>query len=256
MVFSGTCVHCAFACVRLCLLLQSSTSCFPPTAGLQVLAAMCTLLSMVLPRLPNAVLHSKFGQSSRVLAAVVESKQEDAGVLRPALACLSQVLAAAGEADWPAALPPFNLTLRCASSDAAVFSKKQFLVHRSNLFSSLNLCVTACSCCLDQRPKVRKRAQTGLVDVLAGLQHCPPGLHAASEAVLRVCQHVLPAPEAAARAAAAAPHKKQQQAEQAITQAVADALHLLGALKHTIFLLSGEPRGLAATACLPFFSVG
>ena len=42
-----------------------------------------------------------------------------------------------------------------------------------------------------------------------------------------MAQGVLPGPEAAAKAAAAAPNKKRQQAEAAITQAVADALHLI-----------------------------
>lgn len=83
-----------------------------------------------------------------------------------------------------------------------------------------------------------------MADVLAGLQATPAALALASDAVLKLCQKVLPGPEAAAHAAAAAPSKKRQQAEGAIAAAVADALHLLGALKQWVALLSGE-------CCLP-----
>jgi ribosomal RNA-processing protein 12 len=57
--------------------------------------------------------------------------------------------------------------------------------------------------------------------------------------VLKLCQRVLPGPEAAAHAAAAAPGKKRQQAEEAIAAAVADTLHLLNALKLWLPLISG-----------------
>ena len=58
-------------------------------------------------------------------------------------------------------------------------------------------------------------------------------------AVPAVAQGVLPGPEAAANAAAAAPNKKRQQAEAAITQAVADALHLISLIRQVVVLLSG-----------------
>lgn len=54
-----------------------------------------------------------------------------------------------------------------------------------------------------------------------------------------MAQGVLPGPEAAAKAAAAAPNKKRQQAEAAITQAVADALHLISLIRQVVVLLSG-----------------
>ena len=56
-------------------------------------------------------------------------------------------------------------------------------------------------------------------------------------------------PEAAAHAAAAAPSKKRQQAEEAIAAAVADALHLLGALKQWLPLLSSEWQGAGRGCC-------
>jgi len=60
-----------------------------------------------------------------------------ASVIRAALPCLSHVLAALDPADWPSATQPFTLLLRF---------------------------------CIDARPKVRRRAQGGLVDVLAAVQ--------------------------------------------------------------------------------------
>ena len=112
----------------------------------------------------------------------------------------------------------------------------------------MGLLLSACSLCLDSRAKVRRAAQSAVGDVLAGLQPSPAALAQASESVLKLCQRVLPGPEAAAHAAAAATSKKRQQAEEAIAAAVADALHLLGALKQWIALLSGAFSSAAAAA--------
>ncbi|KAL3148459.1 hypothetical protein ABBQ38_013906 [Trebouxia sp. C0009 RCD-2024] len=122
-----------------------------------------------------------------------------AGTLRSALHCLSYITAAVNSAEWAPALRPFTLLLRYST---------------------------------DARPKVRKRAQYGLVDVLAALQGSP-ALQGASDAVLE-------GPEAAARAAAAAPAKKRKEAEAAIADAVSKALHILGSLKQIISLIAGS----------------
>lgn len=123
--------------------------------SLQVTAAMCHLLSIVLGRVPNSVLRSKFAASVQLTASVVESKVQETPVVKPALACLCQILAAVNINDWLAAAPSFNLLLNFA---------------------------------LDTRPKVRKAAQSGLVDVLAGLQPHPAVLAQASDAVVKgVC---------------------------------------------------------------------
>ena len=66
-----------------------------------------------------------------------QSRRLQASVIRAALPCLSHVLAALDPADWPSATQPFTLLLRF---------------------------------CIDARPKVRRRAQSGLVDVLAAVQ--------------------------------------------------------------------------------------
>ena len=73
-----------------------------------------------------------------------------AGSLKSALQCLSYITAAVNPAEWAPALRPFTLLLRYST---------------------------------DARPKVRKRAQYGLVDVLAALQGSP-ALQGASDAVL------------------------------------------------------------------------
>ncbi len=112
------------------------------------------------------------------------------------------------------------------------------------------------SLCLDGRAKVRRAAQSAVGDVLAGLQAAPAGLGQASEEVLKLCQRVLPGPEAAAHAAAAAPSKKRQQAEEAIAAAVADALHLLGALKQWLPLLSSEWAGGGCWAAVKALFIG
>ena len=78
-------------------------------------------------------------------------KAAQAGVVKAVLPCLASVLTAVDPANWPAAVRPFTALLQ----------------H-----------------CADPRPKVRRRAQTGLVDVLAALQRSP-SLPDASSAVLQ-----------------------------------------------------------------------
>lgn len=72
-------------------------------------------------------------------------------MLKPAVASLSYVLAAADFSDWPSAARPFALLLSFSTN---------------------------------ARPKVRKRAHDGMVQVLAALQQSP-SLQPASAAVLQ-----------------------------------------------------------------------
>lgn len=60
---------------------------------------------------------------------------------------------------------------------------------------------------------------------------------------------MLPGPEAAARAAAAAAAKRRSDAEAAISRAVADALHLLGALQQLLPLLAGALLRQSPQSC-------
>jgi hypothetical protein len=186
---------------------------------------------MILSRVPNSILRSKFVPAVQVLGTVVlqsssSSPLPDGGTtatggsskcLRSATSCLCQVLAASDPQDWMPAVPAFNMVLNLS---------------------------------LDKRPKVRRRAQAGIEEVLASLQQQGGGggpsstsaaLTQASQSIFKMCEKILPSPEAAARAAAAAASsKKRQQAEDAIAAAVSDALHLLGLLKKIISLLSGK----------------
>lgn len=172
----------------------------------EVTAAMCNLLAAVMLRVPTNVLRSRTVAVAKIMIQLLETRDTPASVSRAALPCLSQALAAMGQGDWPALSRGFAIIL---------------------------------TACLDSQPKIRKKAQSGLVDILASLQLMPQLLQTASDAVTTLAQRVLTGPKAAAQAAAAAPSKKRQQAEQAITVAVADALHLLVALKQIIPLLSG-----------------
>ena len=87
----------------------------------------------------------------------VASKREtalhvlQAGVVKAVLPCIASVLTALDPADWPSAVRPFSVLLQ----------------H-----------------CTDPRPKVRRRAQTGIVDVLAALQRSAALPHA-SAAILQ-----------------------------------------------------------------------
>jgi len=192
---------------------------------------------MILSRVSNSILRSKFVPAVQVLGTVVlqsssSSPLPDGGTtatggsskcLRSATSCLCQVLAASDPQDWMPAVPAFNMVLNLS---------------------------------LDKRPKVRRRAQAGIEEVLASLQQQGGGggpsstlssssssaaLTQASQSIFKMCEKILPSPEAAARAAAAAASsKKRQQAEDAIAAAVSDALHLLGLLKKIISLLSGK----------------
>ena len=176
------------------------------TSNPEVSTAMCNVLSRVLDRVPTSVLRSRAVQSAQVLVAIIDNTGCKGPVAKAALPCLCHLLAAMGPSDWPAMSRGFGLVLNG---------------------------------CLDHQPKLRKKSQFGLVNILAALQSVPTALTPASEAVLKLSQRVLPGPQAAAQAAATAPSKKRQEAELAITTAVADALHLIGALKQSIGLMSG-----------------
>lgn len=84
-------------------------------------------------------------------------------MLKPALACLARVTAAADPGEWPRAVQPYSLLLQLS---------------------------------LDERPKVRKRAQEGVAAVLAA-QQGTPAAGPASDAILRGCARCQPAYESA-----------------------------------------------------------
>lgn len=122
-------------------------------ARAQVVLAMCSLLAYVLPRVPNSILRSKFAGSSGLVCAVLEGHRSGGPIAKAALGCLPSLLAAMEPslAAWPLALPPFHA----------------LLAHLT-----------------DARPKVRKRAQGGLAEVLAALAGSPVAA-SASELVMK-----------------------------------------------------------------------
>jgi hypothetical protein len=175
---------------------------------------MCSLLAVVMPRLPDAVLRTKFNGSARLFSSILDRHRDQAGAalsldltaawrvclhvsdikglyhalfgscvvqydtlgclhlaqaatIKAALTCLSQLLAAMDPASWPNAAAPFGLLV---------------------------------SLLLDARPKVRKRAQTGVAEVLAALQRTP-ALAPASDALLKGAHHLCHVNLAACRAA-------------------------------------------------------
>lgn len=180
-------------------------------------SAMCLLLSIVLSRVPRRILESRSTHSIKIITSIMEAAHRKEPVFKHALPCLSHFLAAMGPGDWPGASRGFAVVL---------------------------------TACLDQQPRVRKRAHSSLVDIFASLQGVPPVLAEASNAMLKLCQRVLPSPEQAAHVAARASAKQRQQAEDGIAAAVEDALHLLVVLRQTIFLFTGEALCVAAGECI------
>ncbi|KAK9864417.1 hypothetical protein WJX84_009705 [Apatococcus fuscideae] len=175
-------------------------------ASPEMAAAFCRLLAHIMPRIPDLTLKAKSAASSQILCAIIARHHVEGTVLRLALQCLGANTAAMDvTAGWLQAAPAFSALLGYAG---------------------------------DARPKVRRQAQQSLTRALCTLQGTPLLLNA-SDAIASVCGQVLPGPEAAARAAAAASNKKRPAAEAAITKAVQDTLHLLGALKTVLPLLSG-----------------
>lgn len=179
---------------------------------------MLTVLAAALARVPTAVMRAKLGGAAALLADVARESREQAPAVKGAIGCLGTVLAAADAAAWTAA---------SSAGDGAAAAAPQAAWQLLLSF----LC--------DARPKVRRRAVAACVEVLAAAQAAPPLLARQSDDLAQLCRAVLPGPAAAARAAAAASNKQRAAAEEAITRAVADALHLLGALKQLLPLTAG-----------------
>ncbi|KAH7365818.1 hypothetical protein KP509_18G047800 [Ceratopteris richardii] len=114
-----------------------------------VLTALCTFLSITLTKISAAVLKSKSSAGLKVLVDVVNSRNLSPGALKPTFTCIAAFIQVADTKDWASILPGFSILLK----------------H-----------------CLDQHPKVRKRAHECTADVLRGFQNSV-SLNFASEAV-------------------------------------------------------------------------
>lgn len=235
------------------------------TTKQKTLAALLALLDAVLPRVPEAVLVSRFAGAARILSAAVRatttattgatagednnndasSSSSSASAARHAVAALATATAAAAPsvvaaADWPGApAPAFALLLQLS---------------------------------LDSRPKVRRAAAAGVVRTLEGLRRgalaaasssaaAPSDVAkalarlpasapypSAAEAVLALARAVLPAPAGAAAARSAA--------DAAVRRSVLDCLHCLSLLREASVLLPAAAAAALPPLVAPLFELG
>jgi len=115
---------------------------------------MLTVLAATLGRVPTSVMRAKFGGAVGLLADVVRDAREQTAAVKGAIGCLGTVLAAVDAANWAAAAPAWQLLLSFTT---------------------------------DARPKVRRRAVSACVEILASAQFLPPLLAQQSE-VLAQCE--------------------------------------------------------------------
>lgn len=174
-------------------------------------AALFNLLEIISTRISSSVIKSRAVGVIKVAVALLESMDTSTEVyskIRVAIVPpLAQLLVAVGPEDWVGISRAFAIVL---------------------------------SASFDPKPRVRKKAQTALVDILSSFQSSSALLSPASDTILKQAQQVLRKPQDTAEAASTAPSKKRRQAEEAITSSVLDALHFMGALKHIISLLTGK----------------
>lgn len=164
-----------------------------------VTTAFCTFLAMVLNKTPAAVVRSKGDAMLKLFVVVLTDYAESANTVKAALSCLEIVIRGADTSNWLMVAPAFNCLLRY---------------------------------CLDQRPKVRKRAQLCMTEVLSSLQ----GTHAlgtASEVVFNLFEQSLNSVSKSLSG----------KSEGKSTTGAVEVLHMLGALKQLLPLLSPKSIG-------------
>jgi ribosomal RNA-processing protein 12 len=76
-----------------------------------VCLAVCTVLGLTLPRVPNATLRLKFVGCSAIIIGLLDRHRGDAQLCRAALLCLAQLLAALDPGHWPSAAAPWGALL-------------------------------------------------------------------------------------------------------------------------------------------------
>lgn len=176
-----------------------------------VTTALCTFLAIVLPKISQAVIRSKGGAALLLLVAIAGNGNVSGGGLKPSFTCIAALLRAADKSDWPCLAPPFNILVKY---------------------------------CLDQRPKVRKRAHECTADALRGFQGSP-SLAMASEIIVTLFEKSF---------LAVSQNKGSDSGDKASGKAgsteALQILHLLNALKLLLPLMSGKSVGKV----LAFFS--
>lgn len=167
---------------------------------------MCTLLGFILPRVPNSVLRLKFVGCSNVVGQLLERHRQQVGASRvgsrPSFPPTPTHQAAVSKAGLGLTVPaptaafafdpyasPF---LHCSSCCQAAVSKAGLgclaavlgALDPGHWPSAVAPFALLLSFVLDNRPKVRKRAHQGVVEVLAAVRPTPALGHA-SEAIAK-----------------------------------------------------------------------
>ncbi|MCO5571960.1 hypothetical protein L7F22_025711 [Adiantum nelumboides] len=173
-----------------------------------VTAALCTFLGITMPKITPAVIRSKSSPGLTLLVTIIRSGKLSSGGLKPAFNCIVAFLQAADVSDWLSIAPAFNILLNY---------------------------------CLDQRPKVRKRAHECTADALRRCQNSA-SLSMASEAVVSLFESSF---------LALSQSKKSNSGDKALGKSgntvALQILHLLNALKLILPLLSGKSIGKVLT---------
>eukprot|EP00250_Pteridium_aquilinum_P028638 c37528_g1_i1 orf=673-4578(-) len=169
-----------------------------------VTTALCTFLALTLPKVSPAVLQTKGRPGLSLLVTIVGTGNLSPGGLKPALTCITALLRVADSSDWLSLAPGFNILLK----------------H-----------------CLDQRPKVRKRAHECTGDALRGFQNST-SLVMASEAIVTLFERSFLAVSQSKEG-----NSGEKTSGRAGSSEALQILHLLNALKLFLPRLSGKSMG-------------
>ena len=179
-------------------------------------AAALIVLAAALERCAPASLSGKVDRAAGVIGACLQAHGAHPPAAKGALECLTLILVASvPRSKWhPGVGPGFALILRF---------------------------------CADARPKVRKRAQRGVGEVLEAFAGAGAGsagavnLGRASDTIAEACKNVMTAPAQLATQASEAKGKKARaEVQEKLQRALTETLHLLGALKQWLALLANS----------------
>ncbi|CAM6087178.1 unnamed protein product [Calypogeia fissa] len=169
---------------------------------LAVTTAMCTFLSMVLPKVPPQVVRSKSDQTLQLLVDVLSADASVASTVKTTLVCVESTLRVADKSNWQSLARAFHLVLQR---------------------------------CVDQRPKVRKRAQLCMTGILSAFRGSP-ALSPASEAIVSSLEQSLKS------VIGSASGRTSEKSAPGKPGAV-EVLHMLGGLTGMLPLMSGKTIG-------------
>ncbi len=171
-----------------------------------VLAATFSALSMIVPKIPNAVLKSKSMECMKHTLRAIDDGGNDERLTKAVIPCMGHFISVSGPNDWAAMSPGYTFILSKVS---------------------------------DEDAKTRKRAQDALLEILSSFQKSGGPQHAVKN-LLELSQTILLGPEKAAHEAARASNKERRMAEDKIRAVVSNALAFLGSLKQIIHVLPEE----------------